>query len=100
MHRRTKALKIPREVKERVLDRDGECCVLCGIWGGLPNAHFIARSQGGLGVEENIVTLCPECHRQYDNSADRKQIREQLREYLKSKYNNWDEKKLYYKKGI
>lgn len=65
----------------------------------MPNAHFIARSQGGLGIEENIITLCPECHRLYDNSPMRRSIREELRRYLKSKYKDWDEKKLYYKKG-
>ena len=97
MQKRTKALQIPPEVKRRVLERD-ECCVLCGRRGE-PNAHFIARSQGGLGIEQNIVTLCYKCHQDYDNSPLRRIIREQLREYLKSKYPDWDESTLYYKKG-
>ena len=99
MNRRTKALEITRSVKERVFERDG-CCVLCGSNRGLPNAHFIARSQGGLGIEQNILTLCPECHRRYDNTAERKEIRELLRAYLIRKYPDWNEKNLYYKKGI
>lgn len=95
--RRTKATAIPREVKDEVWERDG-WCVYCGEPFSLPNAHFIARSQGGLGVKENILTLCSACHRRYDQSPDRKAMREYFREYLKSKYPNWDESKLIYRK--
>lgn len=31
---------------------------MCGSSYAMPNAHYIARAQGGLGIEENIVTLC------------------------------------------
>ena len=99
MKKRTKALAIPPQVKRRVMERDGEYCVVCGRWGGLPNAHYIARSHGGLGIEENIVTLCPECHNAYDNSPLRRIIGAQIENYLKSQYPDWDESKLYYKKG-
>lgn len=98
MNRRTKALQIPPKVKERVLWRD-KWCVWCGK-PGQPNAHFISRAQGGLGIEENILTLCPECHRRYDQTTDRAEMREYFKEYLQSKYPEWDENKLYYKKGF
>lgn len=94
--RRTKALEILPNVKQRVFDRD-MCCVWCGKQ-GQPNAHFIARSQGGLGIEENILTLCLECHRRYDQSTDRQKMREYFKSYLMSKYPDWDETKLIYKK--
>lgn len=94
--KRTKALEIPQKVKERVLERD-MYCVYCGRQ-GQPNAHYIARSQGGLGIEENILTLCCDCHRRYDNSIDRPKMREYFKNYLKSKYPDWDEKKLIYDK--
>jgi 5-methylcytosine-specific restriction endonuclease McrA len=97
MKKRTKALQIPQKVKKEVWERDG-WCVFCGNPHAFPNAHFIARSQGGLGVKENILTLCPECHRRYDQSLDRESMREYFREYLKSKYPNWDESKLIYRK--
>ena len=101
MHRQTKATGIPQHVKEAVFERDGGRCVRCGrVRGAFPNAHFIARSQGGLGIEENILTLCWPCHYEYDNSANRAEIREQLRQYLISKYPGWDETKLIYKKYI
>lgn len=99
MHRRTKALDIPAAVKKAVWERDGHCCILCGSPYAMPNAHYIARSQGGLGIEENVVTLCITCHSRYDNSADRKYIREEIKAYLMSKYPDWDETNLIYKKG-
>jgi 5-methylcytosine-specific restriction endonuclease McrA len=94
--RRTKALEISSVVKQRVFERDG-WCVWCGKQ-GQPNAHFIARSHGGLGIEENILTLCSECHRRYDQSTDRQKMREYFKSYLMSKYPDWDESKLIYKK--
>lgn len=94
--KRTKALEIPQKVKEKVLSRDG-CCIWCGRV-GLPNAHYIARSQGGLGIEENILTLCPECHRQYDQSPRRQEMRNFFKWYLSNIYPDWDETKLIYKK--
>lgn len=88
---------ITPEVKQRVAERDSwdgcPCCILCGRQGE-PNAHYIARSHGGLGIEENIVTLCRECHDRYDNSKDRKNLRTVIGAYLKSKYPEWDESKL------
>ena len=73
--RRTKALEIPQKVKRIVFERDNGQCILCGA-PGLPEAHFIPRSKGGLGIEQNIVTLCRECHRRFDQSDDRKFIAE------------------------
>ena len=99
MHKQTKACAIPREVKEKVWERDQGRCVLCGrSYGAFPNAHYIARSHGGLGIEENIVTLCIPCHHAYDNSERRPEIREELRKYLQSQYYGWDEKNLVYTK--
>ena len=61
MRRRTKALQIPPAVKRAVHDRDGGLCILCGRPGD-PVAHYISRAQGGLGIAENVVTLCGGCH--------------------------------------
>lgn len=96
--RRTKACDITRDVKRAVYQRDEGLCVLCGKPGN-PNAHFVARSQNGLGIEENIVTLCQDCHRRYDQTEARAFIRPVLERYLRSKYPDWDIKKLYYRKA-
>lgn len=71
MHRRTKALQISPDVKRRVWERDGRC-ILCHRPGS-PDAHYIPRSQGGLGVE--------------------------IRAYLMKCYPDWDEADLVYRKG-
>lgn len=100
MHRRTKALAISRETKDRVWERDHGRCILCGAsYTASPSAHFISRAQSGLGVEQNIVTLCSRCHRDYDQSPARNYLRDEIRWYLQSQYPDWDESNLVYRKG-
>ena len=95
MTRRTKALSIPRSVRERVRERDG-CCVLCflkrGVFNarGLECAHYIGRGQSGLGIPENLVMLCSDCHREYDQSTERENDREIIAEHLRNIYDGWD----------
>ena len=98
MHKQTRACSIPKAVKDAVWERDNGCCIVCGSPNAAPCAHFIARSHGGLGVPENIVTLCPDCHRAYDQSPAREWYKAVIRRYLKSKYPDWDERKLVYRK--
>ena len=105
---RTKALEIPLEVKRKVAERDSVDGHPCCIWCGKPaptsnplafsNAHYIPRSQGGLGVEENTLTLDWECHLMFDQTESHKAMKGVFKNYLKSKYPDWDEEKLIYKK--
>ena len=64
--KRAKSTQISTKVKTAVYDRDGGLCVICGKPGS-PDAHFVPRSKGGLGIKENIVTLCRECHDRFDH---------------------------------
>jgi len=104
--KRSKATDIPMAVKEKVFARDKGRCVVCGnSYNVMPNAHYISRAKGGLGIEENIVTLCTEmtlnkCHRKYDfgTKEEKEKIGNIIKNHLQSKYENWDEKKLVYKK--
>lgn len=98
MSRRKKETSIPPEVKSAVLERDEHACIFCLKNTGLPNAHFISRAQFGLGIEENILTLCPECHYEYDYGNNREFMHECFKEYLQSKYKDWDKEKLVYRK--
>jgi 5-methylcytosine-specific restriction endonuclease McrA len=108
LHKRTKALSIPIAVKEAVAERDSfdgwPCCLMCGSPAPVGNrlayscCHYISRSQGGVGCEENILTLCPACHREYDQTTERSSLKSFFRRYLKSHYPEWDEQKLYYTK--
>ena len=98
MHKSTKACDIPLRVKVRVWERDNHRCVICCSTTAAPNAHYIPRSHLGLGIEENIVTLCTGCHCDFDNSTKRPYYASLIRQYLKSQYPDWDESKLTYKK--
>ncbi|WP_312611434.1 hypothetical protein [Oscillibacter sp.] len=98
MNRRTKALDIPLRVKKIVYARDGGLCILCGA-PGAPNAHYISRGQSGLGIEQNVVTLCQTCHTAYDQSSQRETLKPIIADYLRSKYPGWDDMRLTYKKG-
>ena len=97
MHERTKRSQIPRKVKEAVYERDGGRCILCGRSVAVDNAccHFISRARLGLGIEENILTLCHGCHYRLDNGEVGREI---LREYLAEKYPGWSEDKVIYSK--
>lgn len=106
MRKDTKARDFDRKTKITIAERDSiddwPCCVYCGAaapdfiaWS---NAHYIARSQGGLGIEQNGLTLCPICHKSYDQTTKRRKMREFFREYLSEHYENWSEEALTYKK--
>ena len=101
--KRTKALDIPQKVKNEVWERDGGQCVICKTYKNvMPNAHYISRANGGLGIAKNIVTLCTMggCHYKYDfgTAEQREIIRQKIKEYLQSKYSDWNEEDLVYKK--
>lgn len=96
MKRSTKACKIPMAVKLAVMERDNGECILCHGPGD-PVAHFVSRAQLGMGIEENILTLCDRCHKAYDGPY-KNRLKVRLREYLMSKYPDWDEGNLYYRK--
>lgn len=98
MHKRTKATAIPKRVKENVWERDHYRCIFCGQLGA-PNAHVINRSQGGLGIEENIVTACPRCHEMMDNGKHSKLYRDAAKAYLTRVYGDWSEAAMRYRKG-
>ena len=95
--KRTKACEITPQVREAVEKRDNHSCIFCGRY-GRGEAHYINRSQGGLGIEENIVTVCRECHRQMDNGLNIQIYRDKAEQYLKSKYPEWDKSKLVFNK--
>lgn len=96
---RSKATDIPKKVKEKVYQRDGGLCIICDRPGN-PWCHYISRQKGGLGIEQNIVTLCNEHHDLYDY-GDREMhetLRYMIKEYLIERYPNLNEKDLIYKK--
>ena len=97
MHRRTRACSISRKTKLKVFERDQGCCIFCGR-PGLPEAHVVPRSHGGLGIEENIVTACRPCHDMLDNSIFRQRMLEMAAEHLRQFYPDWNIKDFIYEK--
>lgn len=94
----SKACDISPRVKEIVWERDNHMCIICGSPYAMPNSHYIKRSQCGLGIPQNIATMCQRCHEEYDNGSGRytKAIKESFRDYLMSIYPGWNEEDLKY----
>lgn len=97
-HKRSKATDIPQKVKNKVWERDGMRCIICGNQIAMPNSHYIPRSSGGLGIEQNVVTMCADCHHEYDNGSMREVYGKEIREHLQKHYPGWSEADLVYNK--
>lgn len=94
--KRSKACDISKKVKDIVWERDKHRCIICKSAFALPSCHLIPRSKGGLGVEQNIVTLCQRCHQMTDQSQHRPFMLDKIERYLKSKYEDWNKEELTY----
>lgn len=104
---RSKYCDIPQSVKQKVFERDGGRCVICGnVYNVMPNAHILSRAKGGLGVEENIITLCTlmtpnQCHHKFDNGTkkEKEKMLKIITRYMKSIYGEeWNIENQKYKK--
>ncbi len=52
-----------RELKMKILERDGWKCQYCGRRDELQIHHLVRRSQQGEDCEQNLIVLCSRCHR-------------------------------------
>lgn len=96
--KRSKATDISKKVKEEVWNRDNGKCILCKSSNAFPNAHYIPRSNGGLGIPENIVTLCINCHYRLDHTTERKELLERVKRYLDRFYKDFTDEMRKYRK--
>jgi len=64
-----------RDLHRRVLERDGWRCQVCGSMQHLQVHHLKLRSQAGSDVEQNLITLCAECHERVHRKASCRQAR-------------------------
>lgn len=99
-HKLTKATSISMKVKKEVWERDNHKCIYCHreVPVECANSHFIKRSQLGKGIPQNIVSACSQCHDKYDFGINVQAMANYTREHLKSKYEDWNEEDLKYKK--
>jgi len=100
--KRTIALDVSPAVRNAVNKRqeiDGyPNCIFGHPSRNLDMAHYIPRSQSGLGIEENIIGLCRDCHRRLDHTGERQILLRLCKEYLQSKYPDWNEENLKYRR--
>ena len=50
------------ELHRKVLERDGWRCQMCGSMQHLQVHHLKFCSQSGSDEEQNLITVCAECH--------------------------------------
>ena len=105
-HKRTIKLAISNDTRKAVTKRDGGMCIFCGHPGN-PEAHFISRAQGGLGIPENILTVCRPCHNLLDHPQQIKGEKDTntrvvmlkiAEAYLRDHYPGWNKEDLIFKK--
>ena len=51
-----------QQQQRAALERDGWRCQICGARTHLEVHHIRYRSRGGGDREDNLITLCAECH--------------------------------------
>lgn len=112
MQKQTKAKEFSQAVKQRIWDRDGGRCIFCRMKYRPTDEnnyqlvvrdimHYIPRSAGGLGIEENGAVGCRYHHHMLDNGNEgvREEMLEKFADYLRGTYGPyWDQKKKKYSK--
>lgn len=102
--KQAKAREISSKVRKIVFERDKGKCIICGNnYNVMPHSHYIPRSLGGLGIEENIFTICTnftdnKCHDRWERNKCTKEETQRVVGNFKHNYPNWNEDMLYYHK--
>lgn len=96
MHKSTRLKNASSKTKRKVWNRDRGICVAC-TKKGHDIAHYIGKGQQGLGIEQNLVVLCRDCHHNYDNGKNMQkhdEIKLKIKTHLCLIYPHWDESTL------
>ena len=101
--KRSKACDISLKVRKTVYERSNGYCETCGVWCddmGYSNSHYISRGSGGLGIEQNILHQCYECHYAMDHMGgkEHEDVMKRAKAYLMNYYDNWNQEDLIYRK--
>lgn len=111
MSRYTKYLQFSKKEKEKIFERDYGTCLFCNMDFHMESTtqmgydikdvmHYIPKSQGGLGIEQNGVIGCRYHHMLLDNGNKgfRDRMLAMMKVHLQDHYPEWDEEELVYKK--
>jgi len=77
-------------IRQLALDRAGGCCEYCGCIGFvMPNGrtflethHVDPLAEGGLDIAENVISICPNDHREAHLGSRASEMKREMREYL------------------
>lgn len=61
--------KLTYRLREKVLERDGRFCKVCGASTNLHIDHIIPLSKGGKTILSNLQVLCKKCNLQKGNKT-------------------------------
>lgn len=113
MNKSTRKLQFSAKTKKKIVYRDQGECIYCSqeyhmectsslLYEIKDIMHYVNKSAGGLGIEENGAVGCRYHHTLLDNGNKglRAEMLEIFRDHLKSHYPDWDETKLRYQKYI
>lgn len=111
MKKSTRVREFPQDVRIEIIQRDNRQCIFCKLNYHMRSTtqmgydikdimHYIPRSRGGLGIEENGAVGCRYHHELLDNGNKglRGEMLELFKEYLQERYLDWNEEDLIYKK--
>lgn len=99
--KRSRACEFSSDERKAIYERDFQRCVICGGTYRLTIAHMISRAYGGLGIRQNGVLLCMQCHDAMDNGSN-KELRvayqKFVRNYLEQQYPDFPDDRRIYRK--
>jgi 5-methylcytosine-specific restriction endonuclease McrA len=59
------------QLRQEVLSRDRWRCQVCGSLAGVEVHHITPKGRHGDDTEENLITLCTDCHKKIHEHACR-----------------------------
>ena len=112
MNRAARKRQFDKKARKEIYERDGQWgnpCLFCRrnyrrekadpfATSIFETMHIVSRAQGGLGIAQNGIIGCKYHHRMFDQSENRKDMLEIIRNYMKFIYEDWDIEHLSYSK--
>lgn len=111
MNKSTRKLQFSTITKKKILYRDRGECIYCSREYHMESPsplpyeikdimHYVNKSAGGLGIEENGAVGCRYHHMLLDNGNKglREEMLEIFKKHLMAHYPEWDESRLKYRK--